>query len=392
MSVLSRFIVDVVIENGGDAEQDAATGQLQVIVPEVLRDRLSLPDQWAVVSEDNPSGDESEHVPLGYGAELLERAVSLALDTGRTAAVRMPEPPSRKRVGDILDRQLTFLNTTYKLLAEQKSWCDYWLWTFNVIAEADERHEMSCHVCISAGGAVCASLPELLHERAGDWSELNLLASERKGEDVEASYVAAVGAAISTTERDLADFRTAVKRHHARDAKRIGDYFEELREEMELEIRRRDLKGDKLQIRREKQVALREEESAKLAALKEKYRIRLAFEPRALLLARLPVTRCDLLIKRRKGERRISANYNLLSKRMDPLVCEGCGASTVRPGFCDSKRHLLCEDCLSRSGGRGMPECPGCKGKGPPTSAEMMLKHRGIRQRRSEEKHNESAR
>ncbi len=391
MSVLSDFIKDLVIENGGDVESDPMNGQLQILVPESLRARLGLPDQMVTVSEAGPDGEHPEAIPLGYGAELLEQAVLTALDTGRTAAVRMPDPRSRKRVRDTLDRRLTFRNATYKLVAEQASWGDYWLWTFNIIAEADERHEKTCHVCISANGAVCATLPELLHQRAEGWTELQVRPAEHPRESIEAAFVAAVDAVLRRMDQELLDFRATVRRHHTRDAKRISDYFEDLRQEMTMEIQRRNLKGQELEIRKEKQVALTKEEASKLAALEEKYRLRLAIEPRALLLARLPVTRCDLLVKRRKGERRISAAFNLLSKHMDPLVCEACGAGTLHPGFCDSKLHLLCEKCLSHSGGRGMPLCPGCKGEAPPTGVEIVLKRRGIKERRPMEVPHESA-
>lgn len=390
MSAPSDFIKDLVIENGGDVESNPENGQLQILVPEFLRDRLGLPDQMVTVSEAGPDGEHPEVVPLGYGAELLEKAILTALDTGRTAAVRMPDPPSRKRVGDILDRQLAFPNATYKLVAEQGSSCDYWLWTFGIIAEADERQETTCHVCISANGAACASLPELLHQQAGGWTELQVRPSEYPRDSIDIAFVAAVDAVLRRLDQELFDFRATVRRHHTRDAKRISDYFEDLRQEMALEIQRRHLKGQELEIRKEKQVAITKEEASKLAALEEKYRLRLAIEPRALLLARLPVTRCDLIVKRRKGERRISAAFNLLTKHMDPLVCEACGAGTLHPGFCDTKLHLLCEKCLSHSGGRGMPLCPACKGEAPPTGVALVLKRRGIKERRPMEVPHES--
>jgi hypothetical protein len=184
---------------------------------------------------------------------------------------------------------------------------------------------------------------------------------------------------LGNLDNEIKGFKQTVERHYARDTNRIHSYFHDLRREMAEEIERRDLRGDALEIRKEKQKQFFKEESAKLASLKDKYQIRIMAEPRALLLARLPVTRCDLLVKRRKTERRLSVIYNLLSKRVDPLACEACGADTMRPSFCDTECHLLCEACLSKSGGRGMPDCPRCRGGNPPGTMEAVFERRKVR-------------
>jgi hypothetical protein len=378
MSAVLDFVRRFVAENGGDFEPDPNEETLHLLLPESIRERLGLPGALASVTD--VSDDEElgpEITPVGYGTPLLDRIIAVAREQGRIAAVRMPDPPSRKPVGAVLDRHMTFLNATYRAMGEQESHGDYWLWTFDVTAEADERVEKTVHVCISSRGAEADDLSELILPRADEWPALTL--SDDVVDNFDKRYAVAMDRAILHVDSVFADFCRAVERHHERDARRIAAYFEALRGEMEQEIERRRLKGEELRVRRDKQEQLTREEAAKLAALREKYRVRLSIEPRSLLIARIPITRCDLLVKRRKGERRLSAVYNLLGKRFDPLVCEACGADTTRPGFCDSALHLLCEACLSKSGGRGMSDCPACNGESPPVTADQVFSRRGIR-------------
>jgi hypothetical protein len=378
MSAVLEFVRRFVAENGGDFELDPDEDTLHLLLPEPVRERLGLPSTLISVADASDSeGDGPDITPVGYGAPLLDRIIALAREQGRTAAVRMPDPPSRKSVGDLVDRHLTFPNATYRVMGEQESRGDYWLWAFDVTAEADERVEKTMHICISSKGADGDDLPALILARADEWSPLTL--SGDVIDNLDRRHAAAMDRAILHVDGVFTDFYRAVERHHERDARRIASYFEALRGEMEQEIERRRLKGEERQIRRDKQKQLTQEEAAKLAGLREKYRVRLSIEPRSLLIARIPVTRCDLLVKRRKGERRLSAIYNLLGKRFDVLVCEACGADTMRPGFCDSALHLLCEACLSKSGGRGMPDCPACNGQSPPVTADQVFARRGVR-------------
>jgi len=198
-------------------------------------------------------------------------------------------------------------------------------------------------------------------------------ADDRLGKKLGALYLVAVDRALRRLRQELPEFAQGVARRHGRDICSIKAYFEDLRREMEEEIQRHSLEGEALQIRREKQAQLSSEESRKLSVLEEKYRLRVTIRPWALLLARMPVKHCDLLVKRRKGERRISVVHNLLSKRFEPLACEACGADTYELGFCDHKLHLLCRACLSRCKGRGLRDCPRCSGRRPPSSLAEVI-------------------
>ena len=117
-------------------------------------------------------------IPIGFGTELLERAIPLALEIGRTASVRMPALSSRKQSGLDPGRHFSFPNATFKEKGDHESWLDYWLWSFDVAAEADERREEMHHICVSSSGVGCPELPELILHQASDWEPLKVKASE----------------------------------------------------------------------------------------------------------------------------------------------------------------------------------------------------------------------
>jgi len=289
----------------------------------------------------------------------------------------MPALSSRKQAGLEPGRYFNFPNATFKEKGDRESWHDYWLWSFEVAAEADERCERVHHICISSSGACCQDLPEPILHQASDWEPLNIKASEFPDKVLDTLFLVACDRTLQQVDEILSEFKETVTRHHVRDIRRIETYFQDLSNEMEAEIRRRQLKGADLEIRRDKISQLASEKSRKLSALKDKYMLRLTLRPLTLLLARIPVRRCDILVKRRKGQRRLSFVYNLLSREFDPMACEACGADTYTLGFCDDALHVLCGVCLSVYTDR--KKCPRCQGKRPPSKIEGVLRRLDIK-------------
>ena len=346
------------------------------LLSEDLRHRLGLSESLVTISDRTCATEGPDSIPIGFGTELLERAIPMALEIGRTAAIRMPVPSFRKLSGLDPGRHFSFPNATFKEKGDHESWLDYWLWSFGVAAEADERHEAVQHVCVSSTGTGCPELSELILEQASDWEPLHVKASEFTDKMLNTLFMVGCDRAFRQVDENITEFKETVTRHHVRDIRRIETYFQDLSNEMEVEIRKRQLKGAVLEIRREKINQLAAEKSRKLAGLKDKYKLRLRLRPLALLLARLSVRRSDVLVKRRKRQRQLSFVYNLLSRRFDPMACEACGADTYTLGFCDESLHLLCATCLAWYNDR--KKCPRCRGKRPPSKIDGVLKRLGI--------------
>ena len=382
MSNLLQFANNLIEESDGVVEWEAGEKTCKALLPGEVQRRLGLSESLVSLTDNTRTGgngedDASDMVPIGYGTEFLERAIPMALEMGKTAALRMPYLVSRKKSDKDAGDYFSFPNSAFKEKGSHESTLDYWLWSFEVAADADERHEAVHHTCVSTDGVDCPLLPELILGQASHWEPLTVKPMEFSQKRLNALFITACDRTLWRVRESLSGFKDKVLRHHVRDIQRIETYFEDLKGEMADEIKRRNLKGADLEIRREKIQALSGEKSAKLAALEDKYRVRLTIRPLTLLLARLPVRRHDLLIKRRKGERRISVVYNLLSREFDPMACEACGMDTYSLGFCDDALHLLCPSCLAVFANR--KKCPRCSGKRPPGGMSDVLRHQGIK-------------
>lgn len=376
MDNLLDFIGGLIEENGGALEWADPKKCFQALLPDDLHYRLSLPESIVSIGSTDYSGDQADIIPIGFGTELLERAITTAIETGQTASVRMPIPSLRKQPDLDPGDCFSFLNATFKEKGDHKSWLDYWLWSFDVSAAADDSRNEIQYICISSEGAGCPGLAELILEQAADWEELKVKDSEFSQERLDTLFLIACDRVLQQIDQGMTDFKASITRHHVRDIRLIDAYFQELRNEMEEEIQRRNLEKAEIDIRRNKIKQYAIEKSRKISALKEKYRLRLTLRPLTLLLARLPVRRFDILIKRRKGERRINLVYNLLSRSFDPMACEACGSDTFMLGFCDDSLHLLCPACLSRY--KKQKSCPRCRGNHPPTKIGDILRRLGM--------------
>ncbi len=371
-----KFTSTLIEESGGAVDWNRAENSFEALLPDHARKQLGLPDSLVTISGTIDAGESPGSVPIGFGTELLDRAILMARDMGCTASVRMPAYSSRKQTEPNPSASFGFPNSTYQLKGSHDSWMDYWLWSFEVAADADERSEKVHHICISSLGAGCLELPELIFQKAVDWQPIEVKESGIRNQTLEHLFIAACDRLLRHSDEQLSEFKETITRHHMRDIRRIKTYFQDLKSEMETEIEKKQLQGTELKIRREKIQQIEEEKTRKLAALKDKYRLRLSIHPMALLLVRIPVKRCELLVKRRKGKRRISLVYNLLSKKFDPMTCEACGRDTYTLGFCDEALHVLCESCqahiLNKKG------CPACRGNRPPSKVANVLKRLGI--------------
>jgi hypothetical protein len=376
MDDLLEFAYRLIEENDGAVEWRDSRDGFEALLPEEIQTRLGLPEPLVVISNGISAGGGPGGIPIGFGTELLDRAIPMAMETGRSAAVRMPVPSARRQADLDPSASFSFPNAAFRPKGDHESWLDYWVWSFDVFADADERREEVHHICVSSVGAGCLGLAEIILDQASAWEPLNVRPSEFSEKTLDGLFAVACDRVLRQVDERLAGFKETVMRHHGRDIRRIERYFQDMRAEMEQEIERRQLTGEELEIRREKMAQLEREESSKLAALKEKYRLRLTLRPVALLLARLPVRRCDILVKRRKGDRQLSLVYNTLTKAFDPMVCEACGADTWTPGFCDEALHILCPACASAFSAQ--KTCPRCQGKAPPSKMEGVLKRLGI--------------
>jgi hypothetical protein len=72
----------------------------------------------------------------------------------------------------------------------------------------------------------------------------------------------------------------------------------------------------------------------------------------------VPAVLTELVVKRRKSERTITARLAANAPSLDVWSCESCAGPCARPALCDERLHLVCEACAPNAQGRW--ECPAC--------------------------------
>ena len=146
-------------------------------------------------------------------------------------------------------------------------------------------------------------------------------------------------------ENRLSSFIDSMNRRFKRDATSLDEYYAALEKEMEESLDRSGLSDRLVTERREKIAMLPGELAAKKKDLRNKYSINIDFKPVAALYMLSPcVTVFTRLISGHK-KKDLSLTYNPVTKKMDPVVCQSCGAVTYSMG-CDQNLRIKCPACL----------------------------------------------
>jgi hypothetical protein len=313
---------------------------------------------------------------LGFGAELparaervglegdwLERVGGLLRENGRRVTLalavdnRAPGDPER-----VLEHGLVLLNAVYRLVAVRPVWTRYLLMRFHFTALSDENRDGILEVGLNlATGAVLDDVVEDLwsHAVAGamesrapagatppDWKRERL---HRMLEPMVADRV----------RQRLAPFLAGMQRRMERDQSRLHSYHNDLRRETLTRLAalpgnseptsRQEAERRRLQQRLE--TVTRAYES-KTYDLRNKYAMKVAVDWVQTLDLTMPVHRFELLIRRRKGERRIALDWNPLARRLEPAPCE-FSYTWERP-------RMVCDDSLHLVAPAACTACPGC--------------------------------
>src|SRR5262249_46360704 len=184
---------------------------------------------------------------------------------------------------------------------------------------------------------------------------------------------AAVKRAVSRSlhnhvRESLGQFMQGMQRRLDRDLVRIHEYYSGLREEAYKKLKKGkgDSAREKLRIE-----ATEREYQAKVADLKQKYDLRVKVEPVQTLELISPVERITLIIKRRKGERKLQLDWNPIVRGLDPLPCEWSFVAVGSRVVCDDALHSVrpeghapCRQCGKEYCRVCSPRrCPKCGGE-----------------------------
>ena len=236
-----------------------------------------------------------------------------------------------------------------------RAWTRYLILLFRYTAMSDEKREgiVSVGVNLNHGSSIDSFAGELLHA-ALDPRAIAVVSPAAKDcpQDWSAARLKAyVNRVLPGRIHDhLNLFLQGMQRRLDLDLERVFEYYNGLRQESiaKLKKQKSDSAREKLRIE-----ATAREYHAKIADLKQRYDLRVKVEFSQVMEISSPVQRIDLVIKRRKGERKISLDWNPLVREIEQPPCEW--------GYTSEPTRIVCDEALHLVSPAGHAPCTHCK-------------------------------
>ncbi len=366
MGVVSDLFAEI-LEREGAVVERLAPDTLDVVSPPHVQEHLHVP----------------ELVRLGFGSEVPEGALRVVLDPdwvsrlegllsrrGRWASVVL-DPPNLPPAAPerVVEHNVVLANATVRIEEIATAWTRYLVLLLRFAATSDEKHEGLLYMAfnLATGSAVDGSVETLLHAAAAAPGGT----APRPPDGVRVpdfwpdDRVAAVLARAlpQRIEGRLAPFLAGMRRRQQRDLARLTGYYDDLRRECVAPRRRGRAAGASADAGTvaAKLEGIAHDYAAKVDDLRQRYAVNVEAEWIQALELIMPVQRFTLLLRRRKGERRLALDYNPLVKRLETPPCEHC-FTLERPRLaCDGALHLSCPEGLAPCPGCGKPWCRVCR-------------------------------
>jgi len=328
-----------------------------------------------------------ELVRLGFGSMMPENARRVTLESdwvdslgrrietrGRRTEVGLDMSPGKAPdAAEVLRKALVFDNATYRFTEMKAVRARYRIMVFRVAAVSDEKREDVIAVTVNEGNAARADglAAGLLDIPAATW--LPFAAADQDecpGRWTPERIRDVFGAAVRALAGErLAPFLAGMERRMGRDLERLHAYHEDLRgEAVRRQTEGRGRKGAKpdTAITAQRLAAIEGEYEAKIADVRRKYGLTVELHPLQTILVSMPIHRLAFVIRRRKGERAGYLDWNPITRKLDALGCEACGALPQVHSVCDDRLHVVCSSCLGACPACAKSYCRACHPKGCP--------------------------
>ena len=344
------FTSDAIAARGALVE--AVEGGCLAVLPPGLARELDVPENCTFAADASHAPEEA--VSCAIGSPILDRLGASARASVPFAALASAAEPPRPGQARSLAERFGLRNAIFEVTAASVADTHYVVAWFAWRAEADDRYDGMFALALHAGDgsepdASLASLVESGVERARADPRAVAAPGAEPGDRRPRGPARDTGRRVSA----VAAASAAVARRHARDGRRIDEYFTALA---------RDARAPKRRVEpaaiEQKIAHLARERDAKLHDLAERYALRVSLEPVALVALTVPAARVQVRVRRRKREGELVLRLPATAGSLDRLTCAACGGSTARPAVCDDALHVLCEACVPQAQGR--PDCGAC--------------------------------
>jgi hypothetical protein len=341
------------LEHEGALVESIEPQGLEAMLPENLQRALGAPEFLRLgFAAELPGGAERASLESDwlekFGRLLDERGRRLKFAVSGTA-----QPLGR--VERIVEHNVVMQNAVYRLSQVEQAWTRYLIFIFRYTAISDEKREGIIRFGINLinGSAIDPMVDQMLAAAMDESATENVtkpsasqLPADWRAERLKKAVVRALPVRVRA---HLNQFVNGMQRRLDRDLERLHEYFSVLREESWRKLKKQ--KGDAARERLRIDAAEREYQ-AKIADLNQKYDLRVKIEPVQTLELISQIQRVTLVIKRRKGERKLALDWNPIARQLDPPPCEWSFAAEGSRVVCDDQLHLL-----SPAGHSPCPQC-----------------------------------
>jgi hypothetical protein len=362
MSELQDFVA-ALLERKGAAVEAMGPDMLGVLAPRPVQEAMGWPElsTLAFGAERRPGA-----IAIGLEGDWLERFGALLGDDGRRSERQLPSGATLAAPSDperMIERALDLPNAVWRFRGMTPAVTRCLVLGFRYTAVSDEKREGLAWVGLNLGtGAVINDLLARLRAalaQTPDWQAPDATSRLATGP---AWPVARLEARLRPlveheVRAAIEPFLRAMRRRLERDRNRVHAYHDDLRgaalrrlaqlsrstgERAEADRRRETLRVE----------AIEREYHAKLDDLRRNYDLHITAEWVQALELYVPVQRCEVLIRRRKGERTIKLDWHAPLRAAEAPLCEAClGIDRVR---------LVCDDHLHLTEPAGQSPCPSC--------------------------------
>src|SRR6266404_3052390 len=339
-STLKSFVAQLLELEGAEVGTVEPDG-LEYLAPLPLQQTLKTGEVGRLgFGEELPDGAQR----VSFESDWIERLGHALGDRGRVSRSILRPPIARISSAErVLNHALALQNAVYRLTGVSPAWTRYLILTFHYSAFSDEKRDGIVPLVLNlSNGSTPDEFARPLMSAAnavldpGDSLRANvdlppLWDSARLGNAVRRALPPRV-------RQRVRPLLAGLQRRLERGLGRLFDYHNDLREESLRRLQKQTSEIDRERLRVE---AISREYRAKVADLQQKYAVRITLEWVQTQELIMPVQRFKLLVKRRKGERRLHLDWNPITKRIEPPPCEFSFAADSVRVVCDEALHLV---------------------------------------------------
>ncbi|WP_020587197.1 hypothetical protein [Desulfobacter curvatus] len=328
---------------GGEVEDQGLIRD--ILLPEAAAQTLGMDDFFRVGPEEVVEEGRSKVHAVQLHTPLLDRMLTLA---GKSAPFARAELKfdyiKTQGFARLIADRFQFYKSKVRVMKTGEARTRYLVLTCRYTAQSDEIKQGLVEICVNMDtGVVIPDMSQGLSHVQKEFSIKN--AEGLNDKEIEAIRTVVSRYGQNLVKDRLASFVESMNRRFQRDTASLDAYYQALEKEMRQNLSRSGLSQELVREREEKIAMIPTELAAKKKDLLNKYGICIDFKPAAALyLTSACVTVFARLISGRNNTD-FTLTYNPVTKDMDPVACQSCGAGTYGIGL-SPDLNINCLNCL----------------------------------------------